>query len=76
MHLVVGPDDNLSQARVGSAVGKGACVGLLWHHANALIEHPEGMLVLLAFLIMPQLVEKIIAAKYGVNNGSAEPAGK
>lgn len=75
-HLVIGPDGNLSQARVWTNIGKGACVSLLYKHAETLITNPESMLILLGFLILPQLVERIINARYGAPNGTAEPARK
>jgi hypothetical protein len=65
MHMVVDTDGNLSQTRVFSVAGKVAIFKVLLHHMDSLATNPEALLILLAFLIMPNVIDKVIAARYG-----------
>ena len=58
-------DGELQESKVFSTVGKGLIVWLIYHHVDDLIDHYEVMLVLFAFLILPDVVKKIITMKLG-----------
>lgn len=56
------------ESRLFSHIGKCLCVWLIWKHAEPLIQHWEVLLVLLAFLIVPEVAKKAITLRFGGNS--------
>ena len=63
--LIRSPDGKVSEAKAWANVGKLICVFLLLWHTTDVIAHYEFAMVLLAFLIAPDLVKKMLAMRLG-----------
>jgi len=46
-------------------VGKALCVYILYRNVDTITTHWDALFVLLLFLILPKLIEKVIAMKWG-----------
>jgi len=47
-----------------SAIGKGLCIWLIYKYSESVIAHENVLFVLLLFLIMPDLVRKILSLMF------------
>lgn len=58
-------DGELQESKLWAQLGKALCAWLIWKHAQALIGHWEVLLVLLSFLIVPEIAKKAITMRFG-----------
>mgnify|MGYP001560175023 CR=1 FL=1 len=49
-----------TESRIFATGGKAMCIWLIWYNAPALINHWEVLVVLLGFLIMPDIIRKAL----------------
>lgn len=52
-------------SKMWASVGNGLIVWLVIKHAEALVNHPDTLLVLLALLILPEIAKKMLTMRYG-----------
>lgn len=52
------------ESKLFSTIGKCLCIWLVYKHADALIVHWEALLVLIAWLIAPDIAKKAITMKF------------
>ena len=57
-------DGELQESKLWAQLGKSLCAWLIWKHAEALIGHWEVLLVLLSFLIVPEVAKKAITMRF------------
>lgn len=57
-------DGEVQESKLWAQLGKTLCAWLIWKHAEALIGHWEVLLVLLAFLIVPEVAKKAITMRF------------
>lgn len=55
----------LEESKLWAQLGKALCAWLIVKHATPLIGHWEVLLVLLSFLIVPEVAKKAITMKFG-----------
>lgn len=58
-------DGVTQESKLFATVGKCLCIWLIYYHASDLIDHWEVLLVLLSWLIAPDLVKKLLTLKFG-----------
>jgi len=58
-------DGEIEESKLWAQLGKALCAWLIWKHAEVLINHWEVLLVLLAFLITPEIAKKAITMRFG-----------
>ncbi len=64
-------EGEVQESKVFATIGKCLCIWLIWKYAEELIDHWEVLVVLLTFLISPDLIKKMITlyfASKGVND--------
>ena len=57
-------DGAVVESKIFSTVGKVLCIWLIYKHAEVLIAHEEALFILLAFLILPDLVKKLLDMRF------------
>ena len=62
-------DGELQESRLWAQLGKALCAWLIVKHAEALIGHWEVLLVLIGFLIAPEIAKKAITMRFGNTMG-------
>lgn len=60
----------VEESKLWAQLGKSLCAWLIYKHADALINHWEVLLVLLAWLIAPEIAKKAITMKFGSGTGT------
>ena len=65
-------DGETQESKLFSTVGKLLCIWLIYRYAESLINHWEVLLVLLSWLIAPDIAKKAITMKFGSSNGFSE----
>ena len=72
--LVRGPDGLVSEAKVWANVGKGIAAYLLIEHTQYIVDRWDALITLLCILVLPDMLKKIIAMKYGTNGAAKAEA--
>ena len=70
--LVRDESGKVSQYKTGSLLGMLTAWYLLIHHAQALINHWDALVILLTVLVAPNAFAKLINTKFGGSNGTAK----
>ena len=66
-------DGETQESKLFATVGKCLCIWLIYKYAEALIGHWEVLLVLLSWLIAPDIAKKAITMRFGGSqNGFSE----
>ena len=60
------------ESKLFATVGKIIIVALIYYHAAELIDNWEALLVLLSWLIAPDIAKKLITMKFGRSQGFTE----
>ncbi len=58
-------DGETHESKLWAQIGKVLCVWLIWVYAEALINHWEVLLVLISWLIAPDIAKKAITMRFG-----------
>lgn len=58
-------DGEIQESKLFSSIGKGLVIWLIWKHSEALVNHEETLFILLSFLILPDLVKKLLTMRFG-----------
>lgn len=62
-------DGQPEESKLFATVGKGFCIWFLYKYGELLILHENVLFVLLLFLIMPELIKKFFAVRFGGAGG-------
>ena len=65
-------DGAVVESKIFSTIGKFLCIWLILKHADDLISHEEALFILLAFLVLPDLVKKLLEMRFGRNTTTGE----
>jgi hypothetical protein len=60
------PDGRGSESKLWVNVGKGLCAFLIVWHTTAIIDHSDTLLILLGFLIVPDIIKKVLSMRFAV----------
>ena len=58
-------DGEIQESKLFSSVGKVLVCWLIWKHSDVLVNHSDTLFILLAFLILPDLVKKLLTMRFG-----------
>lgn len=58
-------DGELQESKLFSSVGKLLVVWLIWKHSDTLINHADTLIILLTFLILPDIIKKLLTLRFG-----------
>lgn len=53
------------ESKLFSSIGKGLVIWFIWKHSDVLVNHSETLFILLSFLILPDLVKKLLTMRFG-----------
>ena len=59
------PYGNFSLTKTLAIFGQIACLYQFGKHFETLIDKPESLLIVVAFIIAPELIKKLVTLKYG-----------
>jgi hypothetical protein len=65
-------DGEAQESKMFATIGKCICIWLIWKYAELLINHWEVLLVLIAWLIAPDIAKKAITMRFGGQGGYTE----
>ena len=63
--LIRDPQGRVSEAKTWANAGKAICCWLLVSHADFVVAHWDVLMVIVSTIVLPDLLKKIITAKYG-----------
>ena len=59
------PDGRFSWSKFLATIGQATALVVFWRDSDALIKNTESLIVVLAFVVTPDLLKKLISMKYG-----------
>lgn len=70
--LVRDDKGKVSNTKIGTLLGQGMAIKLLWDNGTAIIANWDSLTVLFAMLIAPELFKRLMNLKYGGTTASSE----